>query len=148
MADIFYAHRTRPLRLSALSVVWIASDQFKQDEIDKISEDTIAHMSKDGLRVLNPILNDKRVTDWMRKVGIKWKTPHNWIVMHQGELIEFYWMSYGDKDPVFISDLFKKIMNMKGGSLPPDFTYRVAYDEYTFFGSLAALREITKLYPA
>ena len=142
MADIFYTHRAGLLSLSALTVFYIALDRFKEEEI---SEQEVARMSKEGLRVFGPILNNRKVTGWMRELGINWKKRHNWIIMTQGELIEFYWMSYGDKDPIFISNLFRKILDVRTDPLPSDFTYQVAYDEYRFSQNLAACREIMEL---
>ncbi len=95
----------------------------------------------------------------MREVGIRWKKPHNWIIMirpvedlskwdyprldsadwPENLLIEFYWMSYGEKDPEFIFNLF-----MRTGPLPPDFTYQPAHSKYSFSRSLTTCKEIIK----
>ena len=143
MTDVYYVHRGGLLSLSALSVFFMATDYLREDEIGK---DMIAQKSKEGLKAFTPILNDGKVVDWMREVGINRKKSHNWIILNHGELIDFYWMSYGDKDSMFISEIFRKI-NAKS-SLSPDFIYRQVYEEYTFFRSFTALREIKKLYPA
>ena len=139
--DIFYVHRDRPLKLSALSVLCIASNRFEEHEIN---DDLVAKMSKEGLKVFNPILNNNKVTDWMRELGISWKKPHHYIVMSQeNSLIEFYWMGYSGKNPD-VTGLFWEI-DVKAGPLPPDVTYQTAYNEYTFYDSLKTYREMTKL---
>ena len=161
MVDIFYAHRGGLLTLSAVTVYYMASDRFKNDEVN---EHAVAYMSEEGLKLLNPILNDRKVNTWMREIGIRWKKSHNWIIMVQSVenlskwdysqldsdgwpeklLIEFYWMSYGEKNPEFIFDFFMRL-DVKTGPLPPDFTYQPAYSKYSFSRDLATCREIMKL---
>ena len=141
--DIFYVHRDRPLKLSALSVLYLASNRFGRHEI---SDDLLANMSKEGLKVFRSILNNSKVNNWMRELGISWKKPHHYIVMsQQNSLIEFYWMGYSGKNPDAANLFWMIDIEAEGGPLSPDFTYHTVHKEYTFYDRLETYREMTKL---